>query len=84
MFEIIDYLINEIDRRFNQQGLKSLVKLENILVDQKTKTHQELNNCLNNMNEDFDVNKLHAQLLMLPSIVSTTTISNIINILRNE
>jgi len=23
MFEIIDYLINEIDRRFNQQGLKT-------------------------------------------------------------
>ncbi|XP_022168292.1 zinc finger MYM-type protein 1-like [Myzus persicae] len=84
MFEIIDYLINEIDRRFNQQGLKNLVKLEHILVDQNTRTHQELTNCLNNMSEDFDINKLHAQLIMLPSIVSITSISDIINHLRNE
>ncbi|KAL4098187.1 hypothetical protein QTP88_022835 [Uroleucon formosanum] len=84
MFEIIDYLINEIDRRFNQQGLKNLVKLEHILVDQNTRIHQELTNCLNNMSEDFDINKLHAQLIMLPSIVSITSISDIINHLRNE
>jgi len=63
-----------------------LVKLENILVDQNSiKTHQELTNCLNNMSEDFDINKLYAQLIILPSIVpSSTSISNIINNLENE
>lgn len=81
MFEIIDYLTIEIDRRFDQQGLKNLVKLENILVDQNSiKSHQELTNCLNNMSEDFDINNLHAQLNMLPSIVSSSTsVSDIIN-----
>jgi len=31
-----------------------LVKLKNILVDQNTRPHQKLTNCLNNMSEDRD------------------------------
>jgi len=46
MFEMMDYLINKIDRRFNQQGLQTLVQLENILVDQNIKTHQKHTYCL--------------------------------------
>jgi len=43
----------------------SLVKLENILIDQNTKIHYELTNCLNNMSEDFDINKLHVFQILL-------------------
>jgi hypothetical protein len=40
---------------------------------------------LNNTSEDFDINKLHAQLIMLPSIVpNSTSVSDIINSLGNE
>lgn len=69
MFEIIDYLKNEIDKCFKQLGLKNLVKLESLLVDHNAmKSHEELTNHLNKMREDFDIVILHAQLVMLPSI----------------
>lgn len=75
----------EIDRRFNQQGLKNLTQLENIFVDKNTKSHQELINCLINISEDFDTNKLHTQLIMLLSLVPTNdNISDIIIKLENK
>lgn len=69
----------------NKQGLKNLVKLENKLIDKNIKTYRELTNCLNNMSDDFDIKKLHSQLIMLPSIVHTiVSISDLINNLGNE
>lgn len=62
-----------------------MIQFENILVYQNTKCHQEYNNILNNMNKDSNINKLHAQLIMLPSIARTiTSISKVINYLSNK
>lgn len=77
--EKIDYLTNEIDRRFNQEGLKNLVKLESILLDQTTKSLEELSNILNKMSDDFDIVKLHAQLVMLHSVILKYNVLDVIN-----
>jgi len=49
---------------FRSTRSHNLVNLENIIVDQNSmKTYQERTNCLNIINEDFNINKLHAALI---------------------
>ena len=62
--EVIDYTVNAIQRRFDQDGYKVLCKLEELLCDPKCKLN-ECNEILDLYGQDFDLERLAIQLSVL-------------------
>ena len=62
--EVIDYTVNAIQRRFDQDGYKVLCKLEELLCDPKCKLN-ECNEIIDLYGKDFDYERLAIQLSVL-------------------
>lgn len=70
-YAILDRLINDGQRRFTQSGLDTLVRLEEILYTSAAgspPSHANLKQQLGVHASEFDLDRLHVQLLVLPSI----------------
>jgi len=73
-FETLDLLINELQRRFQQEDLDTLENLENILLDAYRGTvpsQEKLKERLGCFAEDFELDDLHPQLKMLKNQKNT-------------
>ncbi|KAL1442882.1 hypothetical protein MTO96_046207 [Rhipicephalus appendiculatus] len=71
-YVILDRLINEVKKRFTQSGFDTLVRLEEILNTSAARSSPSfaiLKQQLRVHDSDFDLERRHAQLLMLPSII---------------
>ena len=62
--EVIDYTVNAIQWRFDQDGYKVLCKLEELLCDPKCRLN-ECNEILDQYGKDFDLDRLAIQLSVL-------------------
>ncbi|KAG0439809.1 hypothetical protein HPB47_016521, partial [Ixodes persulcatus] len=72
-YAVVDPLINEVQRRFTQEGFDMLLRLEQILVVStkgKALSSERLKERLGIHAADFFLDQLRAQLLMLPTITS--------------
>ncbi|KAJ8898409.1 hypothetical protein PR048_003769 [Dryococelus australis] len=70
-YEIVDHLVNEIKRRFDEAGMKKLIKLEMpfCLLSDKALHRQELQLELGVHSFDINIDLLNAQLLMLKTVI---------------
>ncbi|KAM7291819.1 protein ANTAGONIST OF LIKE HETEROCHROMATIN PROTEIN 1 [Ixodes scapularis] len=72
-YAVVDRLVNEVQRRFRQDGFDMLLRLEEILVVSakgKAPSLERLEVLLGIHASDFSLDQLRAQLLMLPTITS--------------
>lgn len=72
-YAVVDRLVNEVQRRFTQDGFDMLLRLEEILVVSakgKAPSSERLEVLLGIHASDFSLDQLRAQLLMLPTITS--------------
>lgn len=70
-FEALDLLKNELESRFDQQSLKAVESLENVLFDAcegKVPTIEDLRRALGKYDGDFDIDDLHTQLKMMKNL----------------
>ncbi|KAL1467640.1 hypothetical protein MTO96_042026 [Rhipicephalus appendiculatus] len=84
-YVILDRLINEVQRRFTQSGFDTLVRLEEILNTSAAGSPPSFANLKQQLGvhaSDFDLDRLHAQLLMLPSIAGDLQQCNVHSIAR--
>ena len=72
-FEVLDLLINELDRRFQQKrGLPLITVMEKTLLDAaNSKFSGDLPEDLKIYNNDMNLMRLKIQLQMLPHLIST-------------
>ena len=63
-YEVIDFTVSAIKRRFDQDGYKVLCKLEELLCDPKCKPN-ECNEIIDLYGKDFDIERLAIQLSVL-------------------
>jgi hypothetical protein len=75
-FEVLDKVSAEVERRFSQPGMTTMVKLESIILESlkgKPPSSVDLAEALATHQSDFHVERLAAQLLMLPSIMKDSS-----------
>lgn len=78
-FEVVDIVTAEIEKRFHQPGMVNLLKLEEVLTDAakgEAAKGTSLQEKLGIHASDFDVEKLEAQLVLLPSVLKTNMVSS--------
>ncbi|KAJ8875224.1 hypothetical protein PR048_023119 [Dryococelus australis] len=84
-YEIVDLLVNELKRRFDQCGMKKLIKLENVIlssIKQDPPSPEELQLELVVHSFDFNIDLLYAQLLMFKTVIPEDNISGVVCIAR--
>lgn len=80
-------MTSELERRFNQEGMKRLINLENIIleaVEGKCWEVGHLKDALEIYSEDFNLDKLKSQLVFLPTVVSKEKLNSVSNVRKGK
>ncbi|KAH7935599.1 hypothetical protein HPB52_010338 [Rhipicephalus sanguineus] len=89
-FAAVDCVTSEIKNRFDQPGMDYLAKLECAIVNStrgQRLTEEALKEALGVHSTDFDLDRLAAQLLLLPTVISgagVNTVEDVAEQLRSE
>lgn len=81
-YAVVDRLIHEVRRRFIQDSIDMLLRLEILVVSAKGKAlpSERLKERLGIHASDFSLDELHVQILMLPTITSGFEPCNVLSI----
>ena len=76
-YEVLDLLSGEIDRRFNQEGIKILGQIESLLINACNGQVNQPSDTLESLyRADIDFQRLQVQLAMLPDLLKVVKLMN--------
>ncbi|KAL2102053.1 hypothetical protein ACEWY4_003814 [Coilia grayii] len=75
-FDVLDIIVNELDRRFDQHDFGVVEDIERLLVTAGNGDEVTVPSSMKSLYTDFDYDQLCAQLHMLPDTIKTSTLQH--------